>query len=295
MGKTITVQELIEHMREGVVLTDAEGRIERVNGAFCRTTGYSAGEVLGKNPRLLQSGRHDRRFYEDLWSAVRKDGYWEGEIWNRRKNGEIYLEWLTVSALKVEGGAPAGFLGVFTDITQRRLREERLLLMAHTDPLTGLPNSLLFRDRLEQALARARRSRGTVAVFFLDLDDFKPVNDTLGHAAGDLLLQSLAARLTSCVRETDTVSRMGGDEFAVLLDGTTAKGAAHTAGKILTAVSEPFMLEKRPARVTASLGVALFPVHGARREFLMGMSDKAMYEAKRRGGNRFVFYTGREP
>lgn len=289
-GPVITVQQLIDAMQEGVIVTDPEGRIEAVNDAFCRVTGYGREEAVGNNPRMLQSGCQGPDFYQVMWNALRAMGRWQGEIWDRRKNGEIYPEWLSIGILRDENGRAIRFVGVFTDITDRKISEVRLVCQAHTDAVTGLPNSLLLRDRLGQAMVRARRDGSSVAVLFMDLDGFKPVNDSFGHAAGDLLLQIIADRLKACVREDDTVSRVGDDEFVLVLNQATKEGAAVTARKVLEAVAAPCDLVGRHASVTASLGVALYPAHGAEGEFLLKRADAAMYRAKQESRNAFRFY-----
>ncbi|MGE5467130.1 MAG: PAS domain S-box protein, partial [Ignavibacteria bacterium] len=201
---------------EGMMVTDAEGVVLRVNRAFTDITGYGADEIVGRTPRVLKSGRHDEDFFVDMWRTLRRTGTWQGEIWDRRKNGEIYPKWLTITAIADADGTVTHYVGTHSDITDRKRAEEQVRQLAFQDPLTQLPNRRLFQDRLRQAIAACRRSGAHGALMFIDLDNFKPLNDAHGHAVGDLLLVEAAARLKSCVRESDTVSRFGGDEFVVM-------------------------------------------------------------------------------
>ena len=214
---SITAWEVIKSMLDGVVITDPHGTIMAVNDAFCAVTGYARSELIGQNPKVLRSGKHGRAFYSQMWSALTKTGSWQGEIWNRRKGGELYPEWLTISAITDNWGHTLCYLGISRDITSPKINEERLKHLAQYDPLTSLPNRRLFNDLIKRALSRRPADR-RLAVLFLDLDHFKDINDRWGHAAGDAFLQAVAARLRGCVRRTDTVARWGGDEFAVLLN-----------------------------------------------------------------------------
>jgi diguanylate cyclase (GGDEF)-like protein/PAS domain S-box-containing protein len=284
--------EVFSHSLEAIVICDREGTIRRVNEAFTRTTGYSPEEAVGRNPRILKSGRQGPDFYKTFWEALTTRGEWQGEIWNRRKNGEIYAEWLTISAVRGETGVVEYYIGLFSDITDRKLQEERIQHQAYHDSLTGLPNRELFRDRLDQVLAAARRHPGRLAaVMFLDLDRFKEINDTLGHDVGDELLKETAQRLRACVRAADTVARMGGDEFTVLLS-EVADGAdvEVVAAKILGAMRKPFLLADRELAVTVSIGASLYPLHGADTASLMKCADLAMYRVKARGRAGFALY-----
>ncbi|MCB2188657.1 MAG: diguanylate cyclase [Deltaproteobacteria bacterium] len=269
---------------EGITITDPQGTIQMVNPAFTEITGYSAAEALGQNPRILKSDRHNEAFYRHLWRSLVTTGQWQGEIWNRRKSGEAYPEWLTISAIRDAAGRTTHYVALFHDISESKQSEERMWRQAHHDALTGLPNRLLFQDRLAMALGRARRRRQQVAVVFLDLDGFKEINDTLGHAAGDLVLQEAAARLTGALREEDTVSRLGGDEFLMILPEVAGPAEARQAGRrILAALAPPFILAGREITVGASLGVALFPRHAGDLDTLIRCADQAMYQAKRAG------------
>ncbi len=281
----------------GVMITDGRGVIERVNPAFTRITGYGAGEVVGRNARLLQSGRHDRAFYAAMFGAVRATGWWQGEVWNRRKSGEVYPEWLTVSAVHDDRGALAHYVGTMQDISLRKSREQAIEQLAFRDPLTGLPNRRLLIDRLQQAMAVSARARREGALMFIDLDHFKDVNDTLGHDRGDELLRQVAERLTGCVRECDTVARLGGDEFVVMLAadlsaaGDAAAAQTRLVGeKILAALGRPFQLAGQPGHGNASIGVALFSNHQVDADELLHRADQAMYQAKAAGRNTLRFY-----
>lgn len=275
-----------------VVVTDARGSILTVNEAFEQTTGFSREEVLGKNPRVLQSGLHDAAFYEDLWETLHRTGVWEGEIVNRRKNGELYTERLTISALRGPGGELEHYVGLFTDISQRKEEQARIEHLAHHDALTELPNRLLLRKRAAAAFAQSQQSRRQSAVLFVDLDRFKDVNDSLGHDAGDLVLREVAQRLVGAVRVSDTVCRQGGDEFIVLLaEIRSPEDAGAVATKLLTALQAPFSVAGNDLYVDASVGVALFPDDGAELDGLLRRADAAMYAAKAAGRGRFHFYS----
>ncbi|OYY80922.1 MAG: hypothetical protein B7Y34_05115, partial [Methylophilales bacterium 16-45-9] len=206
---------VFEFSKEGIIVTDAERRIISVNKSFTEITGYSAPEALGVNPKMLASGRQDSRFYQAMWSEIARDGSWQGEVWNKRKNGEIYPEALTIICVKNDQGAVMNYLAIFSDISERKSAEERILQLANYDVLTGLPNRILFNDRLAQALIHSQHKQCALSLLFLDIDRFKQINDTLGHGIGDQLLQIVAERLKQSVREQDTVSRQGGDEFVV--------------------------------------------------------------------------------
>ena len=276
---------------EGILVTDAQAAIISVNKAFTEITDYVPDEVKGKNPRLLQSGRHDAEFYKQMWNSLTETGQWRGEIWNRRKDGDAYLEWLTISAVKNKRGQVTNYVGVFTDITSRKRAEERLRRLATHDPLTNLPNRELFEDRLGHAVALARRTRALSAVILLDLDHFKTINDTMGHAAGDRVLQAVAERLAACTRECDTVARLGGDEFTVVLGAISdPQHCAAVAQRILDELAKPLVLDGRELSVTASIGISLFPADGQDPESLLENADTAMYRAKETR-NRYEFYT----
>ncbi|WP_412480039.1 EAL domain-containing protein [Azonexus sp. IMCC34839] len=282
--------------QEGMVVTDANGIILRVNRAFTESTGYSAEEVVGQTPRILRSGLHDDRFYKQMWDSIREQGGWQGEVWDKRKNGEIYPKWLTISAVKDETGKITHFVGTHFDITERKLAEERINALAFYDQLTDLPNRTLLQDRLTQALAQCARTSNYGALLFIDLDNFKTLNDTKGHEMGDLLLKEVAARLRQCIREVDTAARLGGDEFVVVLSnlGQIRKVAAATteaiAEKILRAIAQPFKVGRLDHQCSASIGVALFHGRQTSTDELMRQADLAMYRAKAAGRNQVRFF-----
>jgi diguanylate cyclase (GGDEF)-like protein/PAS domain S-box-containing protein len=277
---------------EGVTITGLDGTILDVNEAFTEITGYARDEVIGKTPALLQSGRHDADFYRGMWRALTETGQWRGEIWNRRKNGTVYPQLLTISAVREGGGAATGYVGVFSDITQIKRSEERLYHLAHHDPLTDLPNRLLLNERLGQSLRHAARRQSMLAVVFLDLDRFKTINDSMSHTAGDRLLRLVADRLKQAVRADDTVARLSGDEFLLLLEGVGAVDQVVTAiTKLMEVFREPFDIEDTEISVTASMGVALYPQDGRDAATLLRNADAAMYRAKEEGRNAYHFYT----
>jgi diguanylate cyclase (GGDEF)-like protein/PAS domain S-box-containing protein len=282
--------------QEGMTVTDANSVILRVNHAFTRLTGYSAEEAVGKNPRLLSSGRHDASFYAALWQSINSTGGWSGEIWNRRKNGEIYPEFLSITAVKDTSGNVTNYVGTFNDITMSKAAADEIRHLAFYDPLTRLPNRRLLLNRLQQALASSTRNGRKGALLFIDLDHFKNLNDTLGHDIGDLLLQQVAQRLESCVREGDTVARLGGDEFVVMLEDLSEQvleAAAHAESvgeKILTTLNQPYQLATQEHHSTPSIGATLFSNHERGIEELMKQADIAMYQAKKAGRNALRFF-----
>jgi diguanylate cyclase (GGDEF)-like protein/PAS domain S-box-containing protein len=288
--KLMLAARVFDYTKEGILITDADCNIVSVNHAFTEITGYTAAEVLGRNPRLLASGRHDQAFYREMWQSIIHAGSWQGEIWNRRKNGQEYIEWLVISCVRDDAGNVVNYLGIFSDITERKLSEDYIRQLAHYDALTGLPNRMLMHDRLEQAMVMAQRSGGKVALLFLDLDRFKQINDTLGHGVGDALLKAASERLQGCMREQDTVSRLGGDEFIAVLPDTDMAGAQKVAGKILQEIVRPFEIGSHVLHISSSIGIAVFPDHAADIETLVKYADLAMYEAKAKGRNNFQVY-----
>jgi diguanylate cyclase (GGDEF)-like protein/PAS domain S-box-containing protein len=267
-----------------------------VNNAFTEITGYTIGEVMGKNPRILQSGRHDKSFFEDMWKRITSMGVWEGEIWNRRKSGEVYPEYLTITAVKDTNGAVTNYVATMTDITMRKSAEDEIKHLAFYDPLTRLPNRRLLMDRLQQALTSSKRSGIGGALLFIDLDNFKSINDTLGHEIGDILLQQVSTRLESCVREGDTVARFGGDEFVVMLEGLSnspLKATEHTesvADKILATLNQPYQLKTHEHHNTPSIGATLFNDNGLSIDEILKQADIAMYQSKKAGRNSLHFF-----
>lgn len=284
--------KVFENADEGVIITAPDTTIISVNKAFSEVTGYSAEEAIGQTPRLFQSGRQGENFYRHMWSQLENHGQWQGEIWNRNKAGKDYLEWLSIAAVKDEQGQLSHFIAIFSDITSEKESEERLHNLAHYDQLTGLPNRILFNERLRYALTQAERNQELVAVMFLDLDGFKPVNDTLGHAAGDRLLHLVAQRLKHCLRASDTVARFGGDEFTVVLPCIDdQKSIIRIAEKIITEVARPYDLEDNLVNITTSVGISIFPTDTRSAHELIHHADGAMYQAKRQGKNQYRFYS----
>ncbi len=292
------IAKVFRHNRqEGVIITTGGGdpRILRVNQAFTSITGYDAAEVAGKNPRFLKSGMHSPEFYARMRSSLKNEGEWSGEIWNRRKDGEVYPQLLSISAVKGAGGKVTHYIASMVDLTQFKTHEQRIHQLAFYDELTGLPNRTLFDDRIKMALANANRGEQAVALLFIDLDNFKTVNDSLGHPTGDKLLKMVAERLTLCVREGDTLARLGGDEFVLLLPGfpdlvQTSAAAATVSEKILDALSQPFWLDDHELVISPSIGIAMSPTDGENVEDIIKHADTAMYASKASGRNTYRFF-----
>ncbi|MCE8025789.1 EAL domain-containing protein [Billgrantia aerodenitrificans] len=284
-------ERVIESSLEGIIITDPNNRIEFVNRAFTYMTGYTAEEAVGKTPEILSSGRHDAAFYRQMWDSLKRSGYWRGEIWNRRKSGELYLEMLTITAITDESGAVTHYAALFSDITHMRENEERIRRLAYYDALTGLPNRRLLEDRLELAIRHAHRNQTRLAVIFVDLDHFKAVNDALGHAFGDELLVMMSERLQMRLREDDTLARLGGDEFLVLLpDLEEVDEVTRIARRLVEAVGEPCVIEGQEFRIGCSLGISLYPDDATTAEALVHNADVAMYRAKEEGRNGYRLY-----
>ena len=285
--------------QQAILVTDSRCSIQRVNRTFTDITGYSADEVNGRNPKILSSGRQDAKFYSAMWACIKQAGRWEGEVWNRRKNGEVYLEYLAISAVKDTDGLVTNYVATFSDITTSKAAEDEARHLAFYDPLTGLPNRKLLKDRLRQAFASSSRSGMGGALMIIDLDNFKTLNDTLGHEIGDMLLQQVARRLESCVREGDTVARLGGDEFVVMLEDLSRDAmdaAAQTEGvgeKLLAALNLPYLLEGHEYHGTPSIGAVIFSDHNQAAEELLKQADIAMYQAKQAGRNTMRFFDTR--
>lgn len=282
---------VFEGSTEAIIITDAEANTLRVNSAFTAMTGYSDHEVVGKNPRLLKSGNHHEEFYKAMWTTLNSTGQWQGEIWNRRKNGDIFPAWLTLCAVRNSEGKITNYVGISRDITLRKEAEERLSYQASHDALTGLPNRARFHDRLTHTLARASRERHEFAILFLDLDRFKVINDTLGHTVGDFLLQGVTKRLLTGTRESDTLARWGGDEFIILLEKIPgAEDAAIAARRVLDVLAEPFHVQGHEVFVSGSIGISVYPKDGEDVQALLRSADIAMYRAKDSGKNDYQFY-----
>lgn len=282
---------VFESSYEGLMVVDADGLIAKVNPAFVRITGYAPEEVIGKSPRILSSGRQDADFYRLMWEAIAKQDFWQGEIWNRRKSGEIYAELLSISVVRSSRGTVEHYVAVFSDISRLKAHEAELDRIAHYDPLTGVPNRRLLADRLAQAIARTARSDMSLAVCYLDLDGFKEVNDSHGHTGGDQLLIGVAEHLKKILRAEDTLARLGGDEFVLLLsDIGSPEECSIILERVLKAVCSPVLIESRPIAVSASIGVSLYPQDHADADTLLRHADQAMYQAKNAGKNRFHLF-----
>jgi diguanylate cyclase (GGDEF)-like protein/PAS domain S-box-containing protein len=281
---------------DAIVVTDPDGIILRVNKAFCQITGYSAEEAIGSNPRLLASGYHDKRFFRQMYEALAQNNRWQGEIWNRRKNGEIYPEWLTLTGVRDNDNRLTHYVGIFSDVTEKKAAEREIHNLAFYDPLTTLPNRRLLLERLKQEIAAAKRQRCYGALFFLDLDHFKTLNDSRGHQVGDELLIQVAQRLAAIIRDEDTACRLGGDEFIVLIPGRYSKlrqatdHAAMLAEKILAAIGQPFVVQGSELHFSTSVGVTLYPENVEQPEEVIQQADTAMYRAKESGRNSISFY-----
>lgn len=291
-GKLRLASSMFENTTEGIIIADTNSKVVTVNQAFTEITGYREEDVIGKSPRVWKSQHHDESFYQAMWESIKQSGNWQGEIWNRRKNGDAYPAWMTINAIRDQQGKLTNYVSVFSDISTIKESEERLQFLAHHDPLTKLPNRLLFSARLEHVLQQAHRDRGLVAVMFLDLDNFKQINDGLGHPVGDKVLQEVARRLSEQIREEDTVARLGGDEFAIVLgDLPDAQEASHVANKLLTVFEAPLEIDSHRLYVTPTLGISLYPNDGDNVATLLKNADTAMYRAKERGKNQFCYYT----
>jgi len=280
------------YAREGIVITDANAAIIEVNDAFTYITGYDREEVLGKNPRILKSGRHGSEFYTSMWDALTIKGHWYGEIWNRHKNGELYAELLTISCIRDDKGNIEHYVALFSDITAQKEQQQQLEHIAHYDALTGLPNRVLLADRLYQAMSQVQRRKQHLAVIFLDLDGFKAVNDTHGHEVGDQLLTTIANRMKLTLRDGDTIARIGGDEFvAVLIDLPNSESSLPMLTRLLDAAAQPEHISEQILQVSASLGVTFYPQSDTiEADQLLRQADQAMYQAKLAGKNQYYVF-----
>jgi len=294
--EAIRISAIAFETQEAMVITDARTRILRVNRAFSQVTGYTAEEAVGQTPVLLKSGHHDEQFYRDLWNNLATNGYWHGEIWNRRKNGEIYPEWLTISAVRDDGGQVSHYVASFMDITQRKEAEEQIQFLAFYDPLTRLPNRRLLHDRLEKAIHSGARHHRHGALLFIDLDNFKTLNDTLGHDIGDILLKKVASRLLDALRSNDTLARLGGDEFVIILEDLSENlheaisQIQSIAEHLLVELARPYALGDRQHHSSASIGIVPFLDAGESVDNLLKSADLAMYKAKSAGKNAMRFF-----
>lgn len=280
---------------DGIFITDDEMNIVDINPAFCDITGYSREELIGQNPRILSSGKQEQAFYDEMLLEVKKQDHWRGEVWNRKKDGDVYIESVTISVLKDDQNNVVNYVGIFTDITKSKKQQEQLNLMAHYDPLTKLPNRALFTDRFHQSIAHSKSTGNQLAICFLDLDDFKPVNDNYGHNIGDRLLVEVARRITDNIRVEDTVSRQGGDEFALLLnDIESFEQCEQTLERLQDALAEPYIIDSYPHKISVSSGVTLYPYDSGDIDTLLRHADQAMYQAKLAGKHRYHFFNPEE-
>jgi diguanylate cyclase (GGDEF)-like protein/PAS domain S-box-containing protein len=283
--------KVFESVVEGIIVTDRHGKIERVNEAFTRLTGYTEKEALGRDPSLLNSGHQDPAFYKEMWRALVTEGHWQGEIWNRRKNGELYLEYLTITRVLDQNGVVANYAGIFSDITHRRQTEERLRYLSTHDVLTGLANRALFEERLERAIVHAQRTGGKFAIAYLDLDGLKLVNETFGYQTGDDVLKVVAQRLREAIGQRSTIARLGGDEFGVILEEfNSLRDVGQVTRTMLDAVNRPVHLDGHEIFITSCLGISTWPDDGSHAADLMICADQAMYGAKSRGRGVFQFF-----
>ncbi len=281
-----------DSLHAAVMITNEAGNIIAANPAFTRITGYASSEVLGRNPRLLSSGRHDHGFYCAMWQQLLEQNFWQGEIWNRRKNGEVYPEWLSITKVHRESGNDIHYVGIFSDISEQKSAQQRIEYLAHHDQLTGLPNRALLRERFERASAHSMRAGEQVALMFLDLDNFKYVNDVFGHSMGDKLLCLVTHRLHACLREVDILSRLGGDEFVAVLTGIKeASAVAMVAEKIVLSLRNPFDIDGNVFHIGVSIGISLHPTDAADFDALLKHADMAMYQAKANGRDTYNFFT----
>jgi diguanylate cyclase (GGDEF)-like protein/PAS domain S-box-containing protein len=290
--KKLKLSDIVfENTTEGILITNEENQIISVNNAFTTITGYTQEEVLGQNPKLLNSGKQNKEFYNNLWKDIHTTGQFKGEIWNRKKSGEIYPEWLNISVVKDSNGRTLNYVAIFSDITKIKKSNEKIEFLAHHDPLTNLPNRLLLKARLEQSITHANNAKEILAIMFIDIDNFKMINDTYGHSIGDKIINLVASRLKRNLRQDDTISRIGGDEFILVIENINdIKNIKKIAHKILNDFNEPIKLQEYLFEITISMGITLFPNNGLNTEELIKQADTAMYSAKNAGKNQFQFY-----
>ena len=290
-----TLTSFFETTSNGIVIVDPNNTIIAINPAFSRITGYENDEAVGSKANILNSGRQNKSFYATMWNELNTNGRWEGEIWNRRKDGEIYPEWLSITTVKDKTGNVQSYVGIFSDISSIKTSEDKLIQLAFYDPLTCLPNRVLFRDRLNHTLAHAKREKDNFAVYFLDLDGFKQINDSYGHLAGDTVLLETANRLKECIRASDTVARLAGDEFTIIAEKISDPADITTiAKKIMTAIAKDFHVNGHRVSCGISIGVAVYPASASNVETLMEKADAAMYEVKKSGKHGFRLHASQD-
>lgn len=283
--------KVFDSVHEAIVIADPNKRILDINPSFTELLGYQRDEIIGTERGLLRSKKHTETFYKNIWKTVNTQGFWRGEIWNKKKDGELCVCLETISKIANDKGDVVNYLAMIIDITDSKVEQKKLELLAHYDPLTGLPNRALFMDRFNQAVAHSKRSKRPLAICFIDLDSFKPINDNFGHGIGDKVLIEVAKRIAVCVREEDTVSRQGGDEFALLLGSfESVRQCEHIMGRMLKTLAEPYEVDGQIHCITASCGVALYPSDHIDFEGLMRQADQAMYFSKNKGKNQFSFF-----
>ncbi|MBZ0071136.1 MAG: diguanylate cyclase [Gammaproteobacteria bacterium] len=285
--------KVFEHSGEAIMITDTLDRILSVNAAFTAMTGYDLDEVLGSSPAFLRQGLQEDAIYKCMWDAVCRDGHWKGEVHNRTKNGEVYPAWLALTAVRDKSGEIIHYISIFSDITERKARDEHIRFLAEHDYLTGLPNRVLLRDRFEQTVNLAKRDDPhPIAVFFMDLDGFKSINDTAGHAVGDQVLKEVAKRLQRSLRATDSIARHGGDEFILLLSNLYSREVVFgIADKLIRAIAQPFEVDGNAYRISVSVGISFYREHGEDLDQLIACADHAMYLAKQKGKNTWVVHS----
>lgn len=273
---------IFDYISNGIMITDDKSKIIYVNPAYSKITGYTEKDVIGENPGMLHSGYHDEDFYQAMWEAIVKNGAWEGEVWNRRKSGAIYPEFLTITKINLNESGDQFYIGIFSDISFMKKDAEKKLHLAYYDPLTELANRTLFSNRAEFCLDQAKQNHSSFAIFFMDLDKFKMINDTHGHVVGDQLLRIIGSRLKAIIRSGDTIARVGGDEFAAVLQNLNEPSAAITfAERVVAEIEKPFELNAVECHVSISIGISFYPTNGLNVDELIIKADKAMYEAKR--------------
>jgi len=285
------INQLFDDNQEGILITDKSNTIIMVNKVFTELTGYEPTDVIGLTPSLLASNRHDKLFYETMWQEINEKGGWKGEIWDKRKNGDVFPQWMTISTILDDDGQISNYMAIFSNISERKADEERLKYLASHDMLTGLPNRHTLYDLMSLSFANADRNKESVAILFVDLDKFKPINDNYGHHVGDVFLQSIAKKLLSTLRANDTVSRIGGDEFIIILtDATSRKNISATVHKIQMEIGKSMTIEGHKVSVGSSIGISFYPEHGRYAEKLIKHADEAMYKAKEMKDVGYAFY-----